>query len=152
MSGPAFCGASVHSLDDKSRLVVPKRLLDAIGDSEAEFVLTASPDGWLWLVGQRKFEALSSQLDGDLLDPAPRQRWLRRLVLGHAETCALDKSGRILIPEVLRNYLQLGSSREVVVVGAGDLIELWSSPAWQAVVKPVDPRSLQNNTIGSAAG
>ena len=152
MSGPAFCGASVHSLDEKSRLIVPKRLLDLLGDSEVEFVLTASPDGCLWLVDRRKFETLSSRFEGDLLDQAPGRRWLRRLILGHAEACTLDKSGRVLVPEVLRNYLQLGTSREVVVVGAGDVIELWSHSAWREVMKPADPRSLQNNTVGSAAG
>ncbi len=152
MSGPAYCGASVHSLDEKARLIVPKRLLDAIGDPEAEFVLTASPDGCLWLVDKRKFEALSSQLEGDLLDQAPRRRWQRRPVLGSPEPGARDKSGRILVPEVLRNFLQLGTSREVVVVGNGDVIELWSATAWRDATKPIDPRSLQNNTVESAAG
>ncbi len=76
------------------------------------------------------------------------------MILGHAEVCTLDKSGRVLIPEVLRIYMNLGSSREVVVVGAGEFIELWSQNNWSAdVTKAQHDSSLDNNiTVGTAAG
>lgn len=153
MSGPLFSGASVHSLDEKFRLNVPKRLVDQIGESESELVLTASPDGCLWLVDRLRFVQLSSRFEGDLLDQAPDRRRLRRVVLGHAESCSLDKSGRVLIPEVLRSFIKLGTSREVVVVGAGDVIELWSQGSWnEDIRKAQGDSSVKNNTVGTAAG
>ena len=114
----AFRGASTHSLDDKARLIVPKRFLERLPAIEADFVLTASPDGCLLLLDRQSFEDLTRDIGGSVLEQDARPRDLRRLLLGHAEDVRPDKAGRILIPEALRQYLGLGKEdREVVVVG-----------------------------------
>lgn len=142
MTGPAFRGASTHSLDDKSRLIVPKRLLDRLPRAETNFVLTASPDGCLLMLDQRAFEEISGQIGGSLLDRNPENRGLSRLLLGHAEDVTPDKAGRILIPEVLRNYAGIGADREVVVVGAGSWIELWAPDRWYRALEGASSGSL----------
>lgn len=146
MAGPAFRGASTHSLDDKSRLIVPKRILDRLPRVETNFVLTASPDGCLLLLDQRSFEEISAQIGGTLLDRNPENRGLNRLLLGHAEDVQPDKAGRILIPEVLRNYLGIGAEREVVVVGAGAWIELWAPDRWYRSLEGAASGSLSSET------
>ncbi|MGA1204084.1 MAG: division/cell wall cluster transcriptional repressor MraZ [Planctomycetota bacterium] len=142
MTGPAFRGASTHSLDDKSRLIVPKRILDRLPRVETNFVLTASPDGCLLLLDQRSFEEVSGQIGGSLLDRNPENRGLNRLLLGHAEDVSPDRAGRILIPEVLRHYAGIGDAREVVVVGAGTWIELWAPDRWFRALDGASSSSL----------
>ena len=149
----AFRGASTHSLDDKARLIVPKRFLERLPAIEADFVLTASPDGCLLLLDRQSFEDLTRDIGGSVLEQDARPRDLRRLLLGHAEDVRPDKAGRILIPEALRQYLGLGKEdREVVVVGAGDWIELWKHDRWVTSLDRALAGSLPKSEVESAAG
>ena len=152
ISGPAFRGASKHSLDDKSRLIVPKRILERLPPVKTNFVLTASPDGCLLLLDQESFESITSQVGGSILDRDPENRGLQRLLLGHAEEVQPDKAGRILIPAVLRNYLGLGADREVVVVGAGGWVEFWAQDRWYRALGGSPSGSLSDETVEPAAG
>ncbi len=130
-----FRGTSTHSLDDKSRLIVPKRFQDSVSaESDSNFVLTASPDGCLLLLDTGAFDRIRGQFGDEPLDRDHPTRRLRRLILGHAEDVKPDKAGRIVIPEALRLYMGLGASmsKEVVVVGTGIVIELWSTERWDS--------------------
>ena len=51
-------------------------------------------------------------------------------MLGYATDLELDGSGRLLLPQSLRDYAQLEKS--VVLVGQGKKMELWSEPLWLA--------------------
>jgi MraZ protein len=152
MQALAFRGASAHSLDDKARLIVPKRFLDRLPPVETNFVLTASPDGCLLLLDQKSFEEIAVQLGGDPLDRSKQNRGLRRLILGHAEDVKPDKTGRILIPEVLRGFMGLGDSRDVVVVGTGNAIELWAPDRWNRARDDGAGSLSDGTTVESAAG
>ena len=58
-------------------------------------------------------------------------QFLRFFYSGAAE-CAIDKLGRIVIPQVLRDYAKL--DKDVVMVGALKRIEIWSKSRWDAVI------------------
>jgi MraZ protein len=58
---------------------------------------------------------------------------LRRLYVGGAMECPIDKQGRVLVPPVLREYAKL--DRDVYVVGAMRTMEIWSKEAWHEVVE-----------------
>jgi len=147
-----FRGASTHSLDDKARLIVPKRLLDQLPPVDNKFVLTASQDGCLLLLDQKSFEEISQRLGDDPLDSNRTNRDLRRLFLGHAEDVKPDRAGRIVLPEVLRSYMGLGTSEDVVVVGTGRSIELWAADRWQETMAGAGSGSLQGDvSVGSTA-
>ena len=57
-------------------------------------------------------------------------RKLTRFVLAGATVCEVDKQVRILIPAVLREFA--GLEKDVVLAGAGNRIEVWSSEKWAA--------------------
>jgi MraZ protein len=72
-----------------------------------------------WKKIEEKFESLSRTSD-------PLRRF-RRFFIGNASKCTLDKQGRILIPQTLRDYAALENlEKETVLVGVLKNFEIWS--------------------------
>ena len=55
---------------------------------------------------------------------------MQRLFVGHAVESELDGQGRVLIPNMLRERLELGA--DVVLAGLNDHFELWPEAQWTA--------------------
>ncbi len=53
---------------------------------------------------------------------------LRRQIYSYAELVSVDKVGRILVPQFLRDSVELGN--EAMLVGAGNYFEIWSPALW----------------------
>jgi len=128
-----FLGRSTHSLDDKGRLILPKRFLDEVAPKDRWFTLTAGCEGCLWLLDSQGWEDIASRVGKDLMGTR-QQRQMRRLFLGHAETVRPDRTNRIVIVESLRSYADIGESSEVVLVGTGQAIEIWSKARWESAL------------------
>lgn len=75
-----------------------------------------------WEIVQRKLEELSNI--------NPQARLLQRLLIGHATDLELDANGRILLPNMLREYA--GLSKKLVLVGQGNKVEVWAAETWQS--------------------
>lgn len=134
----------MHTLDDKARLIVPKRFTERLPAVSTEFVLTASQDRCLLLLPKSAFDAKASEFDIDPLGGEADRRSRLRRFLGHAEDVKPDKAGRITISEPLRAYMGLDKDdKQVVVVGMGGLIELWSAGGWT--------RSMQESGAGTGS-
>ena len=73
-----------------------------------------------WEVIERQIEALSS------FDPMSQR--VKHLLIGHANDLELDGSGRILLPQELRQYAQL--EKHVCLIGQGKKLEIWSQDNW----------------------
>ena len=58
----------------------------------------------------------------------PLARLLLRLILSNAAKLELSDSGEVLLPENLTSFA--GLEKEIVLVGQGDYIELWSPDHW----------------------
>lgn len=125
-----FRGINPLALDDKGRLLLPakyrQRILEA---SDGQMVLTIDRDRCLLLYPLRVWEEVERQLI-QLSSTNKRARALKRLLLGHAEECGLDASGRILLPAPLREFA--GLEKRVVLVGQGNKFEIWNEPVWNA--------------------
>lgn len=147
----SFHGTSTHTLDEKCRLIVPKRFMDEIPPKDAIFSLTASLDGCLLLMDKASWEEAVARFSADVfVDSATRA--VRRLFLGHADVVELDKSNRVLVNESLRAFAGLQPNTDVVLVGAGKSIEIWSSEAWGSAL--TQARKLQtffDTSVGRSA-
>jgi MraZ protein len=126
MAEQMFLGQYRHTLDDKGRLTVPARfreLLEAGGYALQGF------DRNLMVLTAPAFEAMIRQLNQmNLVDPHARE--LKRLLFSTADRIEPDKSGRILLPQFLRDLA--GLDGDVMLVGVGDYFEIWAPPAWEA--------------------
>ena len=66
------------------------------------------------------------------------RRITRHFFSGAVDT-KMDKLGRIILPQYLREYAGLGS--EVVIVGANTNIEIWGLDQWKAEVAMAEDQS-----------
>ena len=57
-------------------------------------------------------------------------RRFRRIFLGGAFECPIDKQGRILMPHYLQNYADI--KIQVFVVGVSNRIEIWARESWKS--------------------
>ncbi|MBK1735596.1 cell division/cell wall cluster transcriptional repressor MraZ [Halorhodospira abdelmalekii] len=125
-----FRGVSQLSLDAKGRLALPARFRDRLlGHCEGELVTTIDyRDRCLVLYPLPEWERIERKLIAlpDLQEGAKR---LKRLLIGHAQEMQVDGSGRVLVPQPLREYA--GLSKRVVLIGQGNKLELWDEAVWE---------------------
>jgi MraZ protein len=120
-----FLGRYHHTIDGKGRLTVPARYRDLLAAEGA--YLTQGFDNNVNVYPPNVFERIFNRVNNlNMTDPSARL--LRRLMFSNAELVVLDKTGRILIPQFLREELKLEG--EAVIVGMGDYFEIWSPEQW----------------------
>ena len=117
----SFTGEYHHNLDAKGRLIIPARFRDQLGD---EFTVTRSLDGCLAMYASKEWQELEEKLNA-LPMTNEKARSLKRFLLGSAVSCELDKQGRILLPQVLRD--RAGLDKDITLLGVGDHIEIWDT-------------------------
>lgn len=131
MSSIVFRGLQSATLDDKGRMAVPKRFRESLQQScQGEVVLTVDiHDACLLLYPMADWLAIEAKLMAmPNMDPATRR--VQRLLLGHAVEMSMDSAGRILIPDLLRDYAQM--TKDLMLIGQGNKIEFWAVEHWQS--------------------
>ncbi len=119
-----FLGRYEHTIDDKGRLTIPARYRELLEDGA---YVTQGFDHNLIVHPVASFEEMSARVNRlAFTDPVARQ--LKRYIFSAAERCDIDKAGRILLPQFLRELAQVDGA--VILVGAGDYFEIWSPAIW----------------------
>jgi len=124
-----FRGVNTINLDAKGRMAMPARYRDQLQshcaghlvatiDTSSRCLLLYPVHEWEEI--QRKIEMLPSF--------NPTSRRVQRLLIGHATDLQLDNSGRILLPQALREYADL--EKRVALIGQGKKLELWDLDTW----------------------
>jgi Uncharacterized protein conserved in bacteria len=151
-----FRGHSEHSIDAKGRTCLPAKFRDALarnGESKSvqlvngeskpvQLVVTRGADPnisdesgqCLFLYPLGDFEEVQSEiarLKKECPEAAGQLRKIERTIIAHAEDLELDKQGRILLPEGLRKWAGIG--KDIVCVGQGKRMELWSPERWNRI-------------------
>lgn len=120
-----FLGEYDHSLDDRGRVTLPRKIRQEI--EEKELVLAKGFDPCIFGFDKGSWEhEAAKHLEAPVTDA--RSRDLRRYLFAGAQKVEVDKLGRILVPAQLKEYASI--TREVVVIGAGDHFEIWDKAHW----------------------
>ena len=119
-----FLGEFAHTIDSKGRLTLPAKFRSALLDG---VVVTRGLDGCLFIFTKADFETLSGRTADIPLTHADGRDFMRMLYSGAADV-ELDKQGRVLLPQVLRDFA--GLNGEAVVVGVNTRVEVWDRAAW----------------------
>lgn len=131
-----FMGRYKHTIDPKGRLSIPSKYRDLLGD---EFVVSAGMDGCLFVYADDAWKSFEAKLAAlPLSDENARQ--FARFFLSGAQYVTLDKQGRILMPQDLRDFA--GLEKDVVLAGMGSRIEIWSIGKWEANSAQVDINAI----------
>lgn len=108
---------------------IPTKHRDALSnDSDGQLVVTISPNDRCLLLYTLSAWAVVEQKLIDLPTLNAQTRKLKRMLIGHADDCAMDGSGRILLPAALREFAFI--DRKAVLVGQGDKYEIWDEAQW----------------------
>lgn len=118
-------GEYKHNLDNKGRLAVPAKFREKIKKGA---IITRGLDHCLFVFDLKDWENLVQKLISLPLVQSNSRAFVR-LMLAGASDVSLDKQGRILIPDYLREYASL--KKEVVITGLYNRIEIWDSENWK---------------------
>ena len=119
-----FIGEYSHTIDTKGRLSMPARFREMLGE---QFIVTKGLDQSLFVYPIDEWTVLENKLKQLPLTNQNARAFVRFFFAGATE-CELDQQGRIRIPANLREHADL--EKEVVVIGVGTRLEIWSQQVW----------------------
>ncbi|EFO79334.1 MraZ protein [Oscillochloris trichoides DG-6] len=127
-----FLGEFEHSIDDKGRVAIPARFREELSEG---MVLTRGFDACLQAFPRAIWQQLAQKVSSLSLG-SPEARTLRRMLFSNAAEVEVDRQGRILVPQNLREYA--GLAEQVVISGMDTYFELWSADRWRNVMEQLD--------------
>jgi len=124
-----FRGQFEHAIDEKGRLSIPAKFRDIL-QKERTLVLT-SFDSYITVFPLKVWHAIEERIRANPTFKRDMRDFLRH-IYSLAEDVEIDQQGRILIPQALRQ--RVGITRDVVIIGVMDQIEIWGKARWEAKV------------------
>jgi MraZ protein len=130
---PYFLGRNDYAMDERGRVPLPPRYRDVF--AHGAVLSQGAPDRCLRLFTSESFEREAARYTRT---PGTRRagRITRHAFFPRSSSVELDKQGRILIPTHLRDFAGLRGT--VVVVGAGEWLEIWDPERFETEMALVD--------------
>jgi len=128
-------GEFKHNLDLKGRLAVPIKFRQKLSGGA---IVTRGLDKCLFVFSNKEWEVLAQKLIALPLAQANSRAFVR-LMLAGAMDVELDKQGRMLIPDYLRDYA--GLKKETIVAGLYNRFEIWNSESWKEYKNKTESQS-----------
>jgi MraZ protein len=122
-----FRGTFDHTLDAKNRLTMPARYRSALADGVV-LAMTVDQQPCVGVWRPQEYEHYSRRALAGLPPLSGKLAELERFFYGSSQDAELDAAGRVIVPAFLSDHARL--QREIVIVGAGDRLELWSKERW----------------------
>jgi MraZ protein len=119
-----FIGEYQHTLDPKNRVIMPSKFREKLGDS---FVMTKGLDNCLFIYSSNEWSIVEDKLKSLPMTNKDARAFVRSFFAGACE-CELDKQGRIVMPNHLKDYANI--DKELVIIGVSTRIEIWSKEEW----------------------
>lgn len=125
-----FIGEYSHTVDAKGRTTMPMKYRKELGES---FYIIKGADECLFVLNEEGWQKFVQRVEEEAdrpTDPAERakKRRSKRKLFASAVEGALDKQGRILINNTLRDYAHI--QKDIVFIGVKDHIEIWDKDYW----------------------
>jgi MraZ protein len=130
-----FLGEFYHTIDNKGRVSIPAKFRQLLLEGA---VVTRGLDRCLFVYSKSEWAKLAEKISSLPISQS-NSRAFARLMLGGAMDVEIDKLGRVIIPEYLRQYA--GAKRDVVLVGLFNRIEIWDAEEWRRYRKTTESQS-----------
>ncbi len=113
-----------HTLDDKSRVIIPSKFRYELGE---KFIITRGLEKCLFVYSINEWNSIIEKLKQLPFTKKDARDFIRFFLSGAAE-CEFDKQGRINITSPLVSYADI--IKNIVIIGANDRLEIWSEDNW----------------------
>jgi MraZ protein len=121
-----FFGTYTPKLDDKGRLILPAKFRDQLAGG---LMVTRGQEHCLYVWPQAEVERITERLREAPVSNKATRDYVRMFSSASSDETP-DKQGRITVPPKLREWANL--SKDVVVIGAMNRLEIWDESAWEA--------------------
>lgn len=128
-------GEYVHTLDPKKRLSLPSKWRALMGK---KLIVTRGFDNCLFVYARDEWQTLTDKVVGLPLGSADT-RSVHRFFLSGAVEVEVDKAGRILVPDFLKEFAKLKT--KVVLAGLHDRVEIWDEKKWNDYKKKIEEQA-----------
>lgn len=122
---PLLLGTYTPKIDAKGRMALPAKLRSQLG---AGLVMARGQERCVYLLPQSEFRRIAIQIQHTSMGDKAARDYLRVFLSGAVDQDP-DKQGRVLVPQMLRDYANLGD--DIVVIGVGTHAEIWNREAWE---------------------
>ena len=130
-----FKGSSYHTMDNKGRVSIPVRFREVLQERQDRQLILTNWDGYILGFPHSEWVKVEAKL-GEMALFRKDYRNFQRFLISGVEECPLDRQGRILIPQNLRDYAKLG--REVAIVGLVRNFEIWDRERYESHRKELE--------------
>ncbi len=120
-----FIGTYFNKIDEKGRLRMPAKFKEELG---CTYFISKGDSGCLYVLSKPAFEQLTEKFRSINFSDNESKKF-QRAFFSSADSVEEDNQGRFLVPQMLREYA--GINKEVVVIGSGDRVEIWSQENWK---------------------
>ena len=124
-------GQYASRLSEKGRAALPKKFRVELGE---RVILSRWYETCLVVVSTTTWDSIINSISGGQVVTRPARDTDRFLLAGAFEA-ELDKQGRLIIPQTLREYA--GLKNEIIFLWLGDRVEIWNEGIWQEHEKQV---------------
>ena len=138
-----FRGQFEHAIDEKGRLSIPAKFREVL-KKERKLVLTGA-DGYITAFPLRRWRELETRIRANPTFKRDRRDFLR-VVYSSAEDVEIDSQGRVLLSQGVRQ--RAGITREVVIIGVMDEMEIWDKDRWLAKLGSAPPAEELSSNLG----
>ena len=126
-----YFGYFEHTLDDKGRLSLPRKLREGLSEGSLLYILKGF-EGCLSVYNEAEFQKLCEECSNISFNKKNSRSYLR-IMLGSVVELSLDKVNRIQLPVQVLNKYQI--SRNVALIGVGDHFEIWDLETYKTYEK-----------------
>ena len=132
-------GEFKNTLDEKGRILFPVKLRSVL--EEKELMVTQGLDHCLMLFTLNEWAALSQKILGSASLFNDQKRLVLRRFIAPAQKIEFDKSGRLSIPQSLRE--NAGLKGECTILGINKYMELWDTESYNEYLEKTESSYLQ---------
>ena len=134
-------GRFEHTIDAKNRMFIPAKYKETL---ESSFKLTFNGlEKCIMVYSNREWEKYEESLT--TLPPLQFADYIRE-VYSNTVDVQIDSQGRVVIPQFLKEQVEI--EKNVIIVGVGNHIEIWSKDVFEAKRKNINMDEIKRAMIG----
>ena len=123
---PLLLGTYAPKIDAKGRMALPAKMRAQLGEG---LVMARGQERCVYLLPAIEFRRIAMQIQRTSMGNKAAREYLRVFLSGAVDQDP-DKQGRVLVPQMLRDYANLGD--DIVVIGVGTRAEIWDRKTWES--------------------